>query len=381
MSDYIQNYFLNTKQMNNRMIWEECKVKQSPSVSIIMPTFNRENIIYKAIDSVINQNYQNWELIVVDDRSTDNTKKIIKSYIEKDCRIKYILNTQKKGPAGARNCGIYNSNGKYIAFLDSDDEWFEHHLSTCVNALENENVDICSALWIENCSGNLIKVDKVPELNSEFEKAFKTLNPKIKGDMVFFDEKLFEYSIKKCFYCYHINTIVLNRTIIDSIGVFKEGLRASEDIDFLYRIFNNYNLCLINDYHFIYNEGQDNIYRFMDRNNIDVQRIIDDSRLVEKLNLNGINKNNMWKNLKKIVKVSLKTKDKKECIKIINNRIALKYFTLSFINIKNNRIKSIYYYLYAFIYKCDIIRFSYLLRLLKPYKVNIDASTYELDFW
>jgi glycosyltransferase involved in cell wall biosynthesis len=367
--------------MNNRMIWEECKVKQSPSVSIIMPTFNRENIIYKAIDSVINQNYQNWELIVVDDRSTDNTKKIIKSYIEKDCRIKYILNTQKKGPAGARNCGIYNSNGKYIAFLDSDDEWFEHHLSTCVNALENENVDICSALWIENCSGNLIKVDKVPELNSEFEKAFKTLNPKIKGDMVFFDEKLFEYSIKKCFYCYHINTIVLNRTIIDSIGVFKEGLRASEDIDFLYRIFNNYNLCLINDYHFIYNEGQDNIYRFMDRNNIDVQRIIDDSRLVEKLNLNGINKNNMWKNLKKIVKVSLKTKDKKECIKIINNRIALKYFTLSFINIKNNRIKSIYYYLYAFIYKCDIIRFSYLLRLLKPYKVNIDASTYELDFW
>lgn len=98
-----------------------------PLVSVIIPTFNREKVLPKTIDSVINQTYENWELLIVYDKSTDDTKKVVMDYAKKDNRIKYLLNNGNKGPGAARNFGINNCNGKYIAFLDSDDQWLKNH--------------------------------------------------------------------------------------------------------------------------------------------------------------------------------------------------------------------------------------------------------------
>jgi glycosyltransferase involved in cell wall biosynthesis len=91
---------------------------KSPFFSIILPTYNRASFISKAIESVIDQLYNKWELIILDDGSTDNTKEIVLSF--NDDRIRYIYQENKERSA-ARNNGIRNAKGEYICFLDSDD--------------------------------------------------------------------------------------------------------------------------------------------------------------------------------------------------------------------------------------------------------------------
>ena len=92
-------------------------------VSIITPAFNAENYICETIESVKAQSYQDWELIIVDDCSTDNTLAIVKGYTDNDSRIKLIKAPQNGGVAKARNLGIEQAQGDYIAFVDSDDLW------------------------------------------------------------------------------------------------------------------------------------------------------------------------------------------------------------------------------------------------------------------
>lgn len=91
-------------------------------VSIIMPSYNTGEFISKSIESVIAQTYENWELIIVDDCSTDNTDEIIRTYLH-DKRIKYIKKKENSGAAVSRNLALQRAQGKWIAFLDSDDLW------------------------------------------------------------------------------------------------------------------------------------------------------------------------------------------------------------------------------------------------------------------
>lgn len=111
-----------------------------PLVSVVIPTYNREEILSRAIDSVMTQIFQNWELLIVDDGSTDGTKKLVKNYRKKDDRIKYLErpDSRKKGANACRNIGIEKANGKYIALLDSDDEWKPKHLEDCYNFAESK---------------------------------------------------------------------------------------------------------------------------------------------------------------------------------------------------------------------------------------------------
>jgi len=99
-----------------------------PLVSIVMPTYNCAKYIEESVVSVIKQTYTNWELIIIDDCSTDNTEDIVKRYCEKDNRIKYFRLDVNSGAAIARNEGIKCAKGRYIAFLDSDDLWMEKSL-------------------------------------------------------------------------------------------------------------------------------------------------------------------------------------------------------------------------------------------------------------
>jgi glycosyltransferase involved in cell wall biosynthesis len=108
-------------------------------VSIITPLYNSEKTISDTIDSVINQTYYNWEMIIVDDCSTDNSVDIVKSYIRDDLRIKLIQLTENSGPAVARNVGLENSLGRFIAFLDSDDLWFPQKLDKQISFMLNND--------------------------------------------------------------------------------------------------------------------------------------------------------------------------------------------------------------------------------------------------
>lgn len=97
-------------------------------VSIITPSFNSECTIRDTIDSVISQTFQNWEMIIVDDCSEDNSKNVFLNYFQKDNRIKLILLREKVGAAEARNVALRKAIGRYIAFLDSDDTWLPNKL-------------------------------------------------------------------------------------------------------------------------------------------------------------------------------------------------------------------------------------------------------------
>jgi glycosyltransferase involved in cell wall biosynthesis len=130
-------------------------LKHTPSVSVIIATYNRADFISRAIESVLNQSYKDFELIIIDDGSTDNTKEIVAKY--KDFRIKYIWK-EHGGRSRARNMGIELSRGKYIAFLDSDDFYLPNKLFAESTTLNN-NLDIGMTLsgWrIVNQQGRVI---------------------------------------------------------------------------------------------------------------------------------------------------------------------------------------------------------------------------------
>jgi glycosyltransferase involved in cell wall biosynthesis len=95
--------------------------RQNPLISVIIPTFNRAELITDTLRSVEAQSYTTWECLVVDDCSTDNTSDVVREFSNKDLRIKYLMNRRKKGAQGARNTGLSESKGEFIQFLDSDD--------------------------------------------------------------------------------------------------------------------------------------------------------------------------------------------------------------------------------------------------------------------
>lgn len=99
------------------------KIKLNKKVSIIMPAYNAGKFIGDSIESVLEQAYQDWELLIVNDCSQDNTEKVVEAYCVEDGRIKYFSNKTNIGPAMTRNNAIKQAGGRYVAFLDSDDVW------------------------------------------------------------------------------------------------------------------------------------------------------------------------------------------------------------------------------------------------------------------
>ena len=136
-------------------------------VSIITPSYNSTKYISQTIDSVINQLYENWEMLIIDDCSPDNANEIIEKYSKKDIRIKLIKLTKNSGPAIARNEGIKQAKGKYIAFLDSDDIWLPEKLEKQVNFMKNNNLAVtCSSYYTIDENNNKINTRIVKELFS-----------------------------------------------------------------------------------------------------------------------------------------------------------------------------------------------------------------------
>lgn len=109
-------------------------------VSIIMPSYNAAEFIAASIQSVIDQTYSNWELLITDDCSKDDTVKIVEQYLVKDNRIKLFSTGKNSGPACARNKSLENATGKYIAFLDSDDIWVSNKLEMQINFMKEKNI-------------------------------------------------------------------------------------------------------------------------------------------------------------------------------------------------------------------------------------------------
>ena len=126
-------------------------------VSIITPCYNSEKFLDECISSVLNQTYQNWEMLIVDDNSSDNSSILINSYSKKDERIKPLYLNDNIGAAMARNKAISKAKGKYLAFLDSDDVWLPKKLEVQTNFMKKNN---CSFVF---SSYSVISDDEKPK--------------------------------------------------------------------------------------------------------------------------------------------------------------------------------------------------------------------------
>ena len=135
----------------------------SPLVSIVIPTYNRADLISKAIQSVIDQTYKNWELIVVDNYSDDNTKEVIEAF--NDDRILMLFAPRTGSVAASRNLGVAHSNGEWIAFLDSDDWWLPEKLKHVSKAMRISPDLIYHDLQIVNANGASMKQKRTKSRN------------------------------------------------------------------------------------------------------------------------------------------------------------------------------------------------------------------------
>ena len=181
-----------------------------PFVSVIIPTFNRDWIIRDAIDSVLGQTYSNFELLVVDDGSTDRTAKFLHTYGD---RLR-VIRQDNRGVSAARNSGIRASSGQLIAFLDSDDMWLPEKLAAQVSFFEHHpNAKICQTeeVWIRNGM---------------------RVNPRQKHRKPSGD--IFEPSLALCLVS--PSAVMLRRELFDEVGMFDEDLPACEDYDLWLRV-------------------------------------------------------------------------------------------------------------------------------------------------
>lgn len=132
-------------------------------ISVIIPVYNGEKYLSECLDSVLNQTYQNLEIIIVNDGSNDNTKSIVEEYVKRDNRIMLLNNDESRGVAEARNIGIKTANGNYVAFVDADDVVSNDYVEKLFTKMDEEVDVVCSGYYeVQNDVNNILKIHTLP---------------------------------------------------------------------------------------------------------------------------------------------------------------------------------------------------------------------------
>jgi glycosyltransferase involved in cell wall biosynthesis len=189
-------------------------MKNKHLVSVVIPTYNRAHYLPRAINSVLSQSYSNFELIIVDNNSTDGTEELVNAYTDE--RIKFIKIHNNGIISASRNKGISSTNGKYIAFLDSDDWWTSDKLKESILALDGGMDLVYHDLYIFRDN----RVLRWKKLRT------KKLSSPVFDDLILSGKRL------------NLSSVVLRRSLIEKVGGFSEDvdLIAAEDIDTWLRI-------------------------------------------------------------------------------------------------------------------------------------------------
>lgn len=196
-----------------------------PTVSIIIPTYNRSHIIGRALQSVLNQTYRDFEVIVADDGSTDGTEAVVKEF--NDERIRYIRHEENKGVSAARNTAIKAAEGKYIAFQDSDDVWLEDKLEKQMKAFETVPPEVgivYTGLWkIKGEEKEYVPQDHVKQKEGN----------------------IFSRLLHGTFICPSV--AVVRKECFETAGMFDENMRSHEDWDLFLRMSKHYQFKYIDE--------------------------------------------------------------------------------------------------------------------------------------
>jgi glycosyltransferase involved in cell wall biosynthesis len=200
-----------------------------PEFSVIIPTYNRSGRVVRAVQSVLDQGLKDIEIIVVDDGSTDDTEGRLVPY---GSWIKYIRQPGNRGVSAARNKGIENSSGPWIAFLDSDDYWLKGKLHAQMEFL-NQNPDAVA------CQTEEIWIRRGKRVNP------RKIHKKPSGE-------IFQQSLRLCLVS--PSSVILKRSVFAEVGLFDETLEAAEDYDLWLRISCRYPIYLV-DRVYVVKEG------------------------------------------------------------------------------------------------------------------------------
>lgn len=199
-----------------------CKVK----VSVIIPYYNRETMLLRALKSVKSQTFTDFEIILIDDGSTDKSHKIVDDFINENLHIN-IKNIYQRnmGPSIARNNGIKRAEGEYIAFLDSDDEWLPEKLSIQIALMEKCDIDLLG------CNYYLIKNNRVNEF-------------------IFIHDKLKQITFKRLLTKHYYATpcVVVRKEVFEDVGYFPENQHYMEDSYIFTSIARKYKTYMISDF-------------------------------------------------------------------------------------------------------------------------------------
>lgn len=188
------------------------KEKQDlPLISIIITTHNREDLLPRAINSVLKQTYRNIEIIIVDDGSSDSTENIVQNYLNQHKNIKYIKHEKALGGNAARNSGIKNANGIFVSGLDDDDEFTPNRIETLINNYSDE-FSLITSRNIKVTKTNKIKTKYIPIVDLETMLFFNAIG----------------------------NQILVKKDKILKAGLFDEKLKRYQDYDMWLRLINQY---------------------------------------------------------------------------------------------------------------------------------------------
>jgi glycosyltransferase involved in cell wall biosynthesis len=212
-----------------------------PKFSIIIPLFNKEKHIQKTIESVLTQTFQDYEIIIINDGSTDKSCLIVERF--KDSRIKFY-SQKNAGAAAARNSGIKTAIGEYISFLDADDYWFPNYLDEVFKLITDfPNCGMyCSRYKIKLSKNHIINTN----LNDTLEDNFRGIVP-----------DFFKSSLK--FRVALTSAVSIKKELIEKTGFFNEDLVPCEDLDYWIKMGINFPVAITNKITCIYNFENNNI--------------------------------------------------------------------------------------------------------------------------
>jgi glycosyltransferase involved in cell wall biosynthesis len=195
-----------------------------PKVSVVIPAYNRAAVLIRVINSVLTQTFADYEILVIDDASTDNTSEVIKTFTDE--RIVYLRHSANKGGAAARNTGIERSRGELIAFLDSDDQWSPDKLKKQVELFERAD---------QNCGVIYTALKVIYETDGTSE----ILPAEHRGS--FMNELLIANYVRT------LSSAVVRRKYLDVIGGFDPELKSCQDWDLYLRLMKHCTFECINE--------------------------------------------------------------------------------------------------------------------------------------
>lgn len=196
----------------------------NPFFSIVIPLYNKEKYVYASLQSVLNQSFENYEIIIVEDSSTDNSFEIVSTI--KSEKVRIIKHDFNKGLSASRNTGIKNATGKYIAFLDADDFWKDTYLGEVFSLIKSYPEAKLFATNYEEVHQNNVVL--LPNNNA------KNLEERV------IIRDFFTISLAQPLYC--PSSLCVEKSIFNAIGFYNETIRYGEDVDFNIRVNSSFQL-------------------------------------------------------------------------------------------------------------------------------------------